>query len=187
MQRREVLRLLGAVAVPALALSPDRLHALGGSVARRVARGGAVGFFSPDQFRTVDQLAELILPRTDTPGARDAGVARFIEVIVGEWDADADRSAFLDGLTAVDARSAAVGARPFVDLATEQQHAVLAALEAESRTAAPMPTPFFTRLKALTLYGYYTSEVGIRDELQEVFMPGRFDGEAPLPARARPS
>jgi hypothetical protein len=182
MQRREVLHLLGAAAVPALALAPGRLHALGTAVARRVARGHPTGFFSVSEFRTVDEIAEQILPRTDTPGARDAGVARFIEVIVAEWDTEADRVAFMRGLADVDARSRTVGGRPFLELDAGQQRQVLSALEAEARVAPAAPVPFFRRMKGLTLFGYYNSEVGIREELKEVFMPGRFDGEAPFPA-----
>ena len=183
MQRREVLHLLGAAAVPALALAPGRLHALGAAVARRVAHAPPTGFFSETEFRTVDQVAELILPRTDTPGARDAGVARFIEVIVAEWDTDAERAAFMRGLADVDARSRSVAGRTFLELDAGQQHQVLSALEAEARTAPAAPAPFFRRMKHLTLFGYYSSEAGIREELGEVFMPGRFEGDAPLRTR----
>jgi hypothetical protein len=109
-------------------------------------------------------------------------VARFIEVIVGEWDTDADRMAFMRGLADVDARSRTVGGRPFIELGAGRQHEVLSALEAEARIAPAVPVPFFRRMKGLTLFGYYNSEVGIREELKEVFMPGRFDGEASLPA-----
>ena len=185
MQRREVLRLLGATALPALALAPSQLHALGSSVARRVAHAAPIGFFIESQLRTVDQIAELILPETDTPGARTAGVARFIEVIVAEWYGEVDRAAFMQGLAAVDERSRAVGGRPFVELDASRQHQVLSALEGESRTAPSAASPFFVRMKSLTLWGYYNSEAGIRQELQEVFMPGRFEGDAPLPPRAR--
>jgi hypothetical protein len=184
MQRRDMLRLLGAAAVPALALAPGRLHALGTTVARRVARALPTGFFTESEFRTVDQIAEHILPRTDTPGARDADVARFIEVIVAEWDTDADRAAFMRGLADVDARSRSLAGRPLLELDAGQQHQVLSALEAEARAAPPAPAPFFKRMKSLTLFGYFSSEVGIREELQEVFMPGRFEGDAPLPERA---
>jgi hypothetical protein len=54
-------------------------------------------------------------------------------------------------------------------------------MDAEAR-AMPRgsPTHFFSRIKDLTLFGYYTSEVGVREELGEVFMPGRYDGAAPV-------
>jgi hypothetical protein len=113
-------------------------------------------------------------------------VARFIEVIVAEWDDEADRAAFMQGLAAADQRSRSVGGRPFVELEEGQQHQVLSVLEAEARTAPAVPAPFFRRMKSLTLWGYYNSEIGLRQELQEVFMPGRFDGDAPLPARGGP-
>jgi hypothetical protein len=182
MQRREMLHLLGAAAIPALALAPGEVHAVGTAVAQRVARALPTGFFTAAQFRTIDQLAEHILPRTDTPGAHDAGVARFIEVIVAEWDTEADRTAFLRGIAEVDARSRTVGGRPFVELDAAEQHVVLSALDAEARIAPAAPAPFFRRLTSLTLFGYYNSKVGVRQERQQVFMPGRFDGDAPFPS-----
>ena len=179
MDRRDVLRLAG-VAVPGLAgLDPERLFALARTA--HVAARRAV--FDEHQHQTIDAIAELIMPATDTPGARAAGVPAFIEVIVGEWYHDDERAAFLRGLADVDGRSQADFQRTFVELAEPQQAAILTGLDAESR-AMPRGAPphFFSRIKDLTLFGYYTSEVGARQELGEVFMPGRYDGAAPVRA-----
>lgn len=182
MDRRATLRLLGAAALPALAdLSPDKLFALSNDLHERARDPHRTSALDEHQRATVDQISELIIPATDTPGARAAGVAALIDVIVGEWYRDEERAAFLRGLQGVDERSQADFGRQFIELAEPQQTAILTGLEAEAR-AMPRgaPTPFFSRIKDLTLFGYYTSEIGVRQELGVVFMPGRYDGAAPV-------
>ena len=77
----------------------------------------------------------------------------------------------------------------FVELGGEQQVALLETVEAEAFTARKAdptaPTPFWLRLKSLTVYGYYNSAVGSLQELDRPAIPGRFDGCDHLPA-ARP-
>jgi len=186
MDRRDVIRLAG-VAVPAFAgLDPDRLFATLRGVHRRTGSTQRPAAFDDHQRATVDVIAELIMPATDTPGAHAAGVAAFIEIIVGEWYHDDERAAFMRGLADVDARSNAANGKSFVELTPDQQTALLTQLDSELR-AAPRGAPqsFFQRIKDLTLSGYYTSEIGVRQELGEVFMPGRYDGAAPVrPVRA---
>jgi Gluconate 2-dehydrogenase subunit 3 len=182
MDRRDAVRLLGATVIPAVAdLSPDKLFALARDAHGRAAHARRAGLLDEHQRATIDTIAELIIPATDTPGARAAGVAALIEIIVAEWYRDAERAAFLRGLSDVDSRSQADFAKPFIELAEPQQTAILTGLEAEAR-AMPRgsPTPFFSRIKDLTLFGYYTSEIGVRQELGVVFMPGRYDGAAPV-------
>jgi hypothetical protein len=189
MDRRDTLRLLGA-ALPALAgLTPAQLEAAA-RASRAPAPPRSLRFLDEHQRASVDVIAEAIIPATDTPGARAAGVAAFIEVIVGEWYHEDERTLFMRGLADVDSRSQADFQKPFLDLSAPQQHAILTGLEAESR-AMPRGAPqhFFARMKDLTLYGYYTSEIGLTQELGDVFMPGRYDGAAPLrprPAAASP-
>ena len=131
----------------------------------------------------IDQISELIIPTTDTPGARAAHVVDFVDVIVSEYYHDDERVPFLRGLADVDSRAQADFQKPFLDLTEPQQTAIVMGLDAEAR-AMPSGTPhFFGRLKGLTVYGYYTSEVGYTQELRGVFMPGRYDGHAPLVRR----
>ena len=179
MNRRELLELL-AVAVPALAgLSPERLAAL-----ERDARGSSWrrGLFTPQQFQTVDQLSEIIIPATATPGAHAAAVAAFIELMVADWYGEEDRAAFLSGLEEVNHRSMRSSGRAFLDATAEDQAALVAELDAEALGANAPKDSFWRRFKALTLYGYFTSEVGVQEELKSPFMPGFYEGDAPLVA-----
>ena len=184
MDRRELLALLG-IAGPAIAgLTPEQLFA----VSRRQQAGGrsVPGILDAHQRALVDQVSEMIMPATDTPGARAAGVTDFVDLIVTEYYHDDERAAFVRGLADLDSRAQADFAKGFLDLAEPQQAAILTGMDAEARAMPPgAPAQFFPRIKSLTLYGYYTSEIGSREELHEVFMPGRFDGSAPLATGGR--
>src|ERR1700756_3118166 len=103
MHRRDVLRLLATGSL--LQLAPPNLFAV-----LREAHGLIQSQTSPrtlnaHQHATVKAMAEMIIPRTDTPGASDVGVADFIDLILTEWYEDADRGRFLAGINDVDTRS----------------------------------------------------------------------------------
>src|SRR6266478_6938785 len=108
MNRREVLLMLaGTVALP------DRLLAVGRAVHQRV-RAGTLRALTPQQNETVAIIAELIIPKTDTPGAREAGVPAFIDVMVADWADDDQRQMFMAGLANVDERSRAAFGKDFI-------------------------------------------------------------------------
>jgi gluconate 2-dehydrogenase gamma chain len=184
--RRELLALLAGAGLTGIACRGDR-----GNPTVQAARPGQPYQFKaldPHQAATVSVVSDCIIPATDTPGATEAGVPEFIDVIVGEWYEPEERTQFLAGLADLDRRSAGQGGR-FIELNPEQQVALLAQVETEAlaaRTANPKaPTPFWIRLKSLTLYGFYTSAAGTLQELDRPMIPGRFDACGPLPA-ARP-
>lgn len=180
MRRRDLLRLLGgAAAVPLLAgLSPDRLLAIARRAHARAYRRPH-RIFDANQSETVATIAELIIPETDTPGARAAGVGEFIELIAAEWYDPDERERFLEGLAGVDARSRTTFGSDFNTLAPAQQAALLHGLDAEvaalRESGGDPGEHFFQQVKWLTLYGYYTSEVGLTQELHYVTVPGRYD------------
>src|SRR5437667_12734658 len=102
MNRREMLLLLAGTAT-----LPDQLLAMGRAVHKR-AHAGTLRALTPHQNETVATIAELIIPKTDTPGARDAGVPAFIDVMLAEWVGDEERKMFTDGLEACQATDAAM-------------------------------------------------------------------------------
>ena len=184
MNRRDALLALGGVA-----LLTDPLYAAGRSLHARLGRRLQV--LDPHQNETVATIAELIIPATDTPGARATKVNEFIDLALAEWFDAADRTRFLEGLADVDARSRALFTRDFTACTPEQQTQILTALDAElaelregeSRGDTPeatTPQRFFGMMKRLTLVGYYTSEVGFTEELHDAIIPGRYDGCAAL-------
>lgn len=122
-------------------------------------------FLTADQERSLAALAELILPETDTPGAIAAGVPEFIALMLSDWYTPDERRPIVDGMAALDLSSKAVSGRSFADADSAQQHDLL---------AAQQDTEFFDMIKSLTVYGYYTSEVGARAELLFEPAPGRY-------------
>lgn len=197
MHRRDALRALGGT-VALSALSGD-LFALARELRAQVARPGDLQVLDPHQNETVVAMTELIIPQTDTPGARAARVNEFIDLVLAEWCDDADRALFLDGLADVDARARALYGTDFVHGNESQQVQILTALDQElalrrdaakegntqrARDAAPDQT-FFHLLKRLTLVGYYTSEIGANQELQYQIIPGRYDACFPLESGGR--
>ena len=153
------------------------------------AQGWAPRTLSPSQLELVAVMAEHIIPRTDTPGARAAGVHRFVDTLLTDHYPAAERDRFLAGLADVDARARSAQGKTFLACAPGQQIALLTELDEAayppSGAAAPLPeTWFFRRMKELTLVGYYTSEIGASRELR-VSPWGVYRGDIPFPPGGR--
>lgn len=151
---------------------------------RRMSEGtGAPRALTADEYEMVVQAAERILPRTGTPGASDAKVADFIDVMLSDWYDAADRERFKAGLSDLDARARKIANQGFVRLSEKQQIEVLEALDRELHLRrvsgeAGVDAHWFAMLKHLTIWGYYTSEPGILEELREQLITGRYEGNA---------
>ncbi len=190
MNRRDMLRVLGsAVSIPVLyGVSPEQLSAFGRDVhteaAKRYAQAQGLAVLNEHENQTVTTMAELIIPETDTPGATAAKVNEFIDILLADWYDEEERTQFLNGLADVDARSRELFETDFVDASEAQQLELLSGLDAEVTALRQADEStrdhFFYRMKYLTLYGYYTSEVGVTQELEYAIIPGRYDACAPL-------
>lgn len=189
--RRDVLRTLGSVAALPLfeTMATEDIVAIARSAHRLAGqrRAGASPAppraLTPAQYDIVAQASERIIPRTDTPGATDAGVADFIDVMLADWYGAADRERFTAGLSELDARARRLAGRAFAQTTERGQTELLETLDREVQTlrlsAAPAADDhWFAMLKHLTLWGYYTSRPGIVEELRVQLMPGRYDGNA---------
>lgn len=119
---------------------------------------------SRQQLTTVGTLVELIIPTTDTPGAKAALVDRYVDGVLSTASA-ATRDRFLDGLTWLDARSQALFAAPFGGATPEQQIDLLTRLSVDGSQEDAAGVQFFTAIKSMTITGYYTTEIGLRQEL----------------------
>jgi len=193
MNRREALRLLAAGA--AVPLAPHNLLASMREARRLVGPPDAPRTLNPHQYATVKIMAEMILPRTDTPGAIDVGAPEFIDLILTEWYADEDRKVFLDGLANVDTSANTLFGKDFIDMGVAQQQDILRLLggqmreEAETvrdgargyRAARAVPQKnFYYMLRKWTLTAYYTSEAGATQELHFEIIPDHYDGCSPI-------
>jgi hypothetical protein len=122
---------------------------------------------TPAQLGTVATLVEAIIPTTETPGARAALVDRFIDNVLAN-SRPGDKERFISGLAWMDARSGALnGGRAFAAATPEQQTALLTRLAAESgQEADDQPgVPFFNAVKGMTIAGYYSTQIGLEQEL----------------------
>ncbi len=181
MQRREVIRFLGAaVALPFVPSSAEAAIALGERLHRRIG-GEEVPFrtLNAAQQALVTDIAEMIIPETDTPGATSVKVPQFIDLILTEWASDAERAVFLAGLGDIDARASALGAPMFVDLRSVQKTTLLTALDAARGDKAGAGLAF-ARLKALTVYGYFTSMPVQMDVLKTRMFFNGYQGSVPF-------
>jgi hypothetical protein len=148
----------------------------------------AQSVLQPGQRKLVEQLTELVIPATDTPGAIEAGVPAFVDQIVSHWYTPGERDIFLQGLARLDNYCQHQWGRPFVSCDTTQQTQALTAEDESSRSyhetsqrhaqdAPDEHSPFFYKLKWLTVLGYYTSEVGATQELSYNPIPGHYEGD----------
>jgi len=166
--RRAALRRIGAGA-GALTLLPFLSdEGLAAFVRIQGAKAApALKVLSASQYATLEALVEAIIPADDhSPGAKEARVADYIDLLLSEAPDDSLKQTWLDGLAALDAEAGKRFGAPFVRLEAGQVDALLTDVSRDE--AAPQRTPleaFFTTTKQATIHGYYTSEIGIHKEL----------------------
>jgi gluconate 2-dehydrogenase gamma chain len=132
---------------------------------------------SPAQARRLDLLAELIMPATDTPGARDAGVPAFIDRTLADWSEPDQVAIIRAGLERIEADAQSRHGRGFLALSPDQQANLLRGYDAEARGDR---RHFFAMLRELTTIGYFTSEAGATKALRYDPVPGAYRACVPL-------
>ncbi len=193
MHRRDLLRLFSTMSM-APVLSPEMFGLLRQA---QPASNYSLRTLNPHQNETVVAMIDLIVPVTDTPGAKAARVNEFIDVILTEWATPEERDEFLTGLAGVDTSSNELFGKQFIDASVEQQTTLLRALDDEvdwtqtsRRSRTPVPASwrdghlhgeFFRAFKTITFHGYYTSEIGFTQELKLEIIPGAQHGCVPVP------
>lgn len=153
------------------------------------------GFFTPEQVALLDEIGETILPATPgVPGAKDAEIGAFMEVIVADCYTKEEQKVFREGMAKLDAQAQQQYQKTFINLTVQQKKELLTALDAEAKAYdesldeqnlgrkidpdyVPDPRHYFTMMKQLTLWGFFTSEVGATQALRYVAVPGRYDGD----------
>lgn len=131
------------------------------------------------------------MPRTDTPGAVDAGVPNFIELMVANWFNEEERSIFTAGIADIESRIPQIYGKPFDQLSDDKQLEVMEILEdaagdspwyefANVQRQFISDAPFICQVKELTIWGFFTSEMGSKQVLRHNPMPMNFDGHLPL-------
>lgn len=146
---------------------------------------GAAGInFSNEDVAFLDEVAETILPATDTPGAKAAKVGDFMTVIVRDCYGEKDQKIFIDGMQKLNEASKKEYGKFFLESGPEERHDLLVALDKEQKDYMDKkkegdPKHYFRLMKELTLWGYFTSLPGATLALRYVAVPGRYDGCVP--------
>ena len=155
----------------------------GAALVSQARAAGEPKFFSPDEYALVDELTELIIPADEkSGGARAAKVAEYIDAVLTEAFDQSERDRWRRGLARVNAIAEEMHGSPFLQCAPAQRIAVLTRMavnEAEPKTPEEL---FFGQLKSSTIRGYYTSKVGIHDDigyLGNTYQQGEYAGDLP--------
>ena len=179
MNRREWLKSMSALAVGALA-APSLLAVMDAHAAAK-AGGPAMQFFSVPQGDVITGVVDIIVPRTDTPGAVDAGVPRFIDQMFKDVYTPEEQKRYLAALAAFDK----AGSKPFLQLDTAQRTALVTKLHEEALAKGqkldPVSAPAFVLMtKKLAMSGFFMSQPGCEQVLQYIAVPGAYHGDIPL-------
>ena len=148
--------------------------------------------FTKDDIAFLNEVAETIIPTTTSPGAKEAKVGEFMQIMVSDCYEEKDQAIFMEGIKKLDDASKKLNSKSFMESTPEQRNALLVALDKEAKEEAAkaadekktnptkeFPKHYFTMMKQLTLSGYFTSEVGATKALRYVAVPGKFVGSYP--------
>lgn len=165
--------------------------------------------FTPGNIALLDEIGETIIPATNTPGAKAAKIGEFMRVIVTDCYTQRQQDAFMNGISEIDVACDKMHGKSFMDCNEAERKDLLMSLEKEAKDFnqkrdehdAPLkeahikeqntppfkgvkefdasPSHYYTMMKQLTLWGFFTSETGMTETLRHVPVPGRYDGAAP--------
>jgi Gluconate 2-dehydrogenase subunit 3 len=195
MERRELLKMIAILTGGAV---------IGGDVFLTGCTSGGTSAtgFTAENIALLDEIGETILPATDTPGAKAAKIGDFMKVIVTDCYTDAQQKVFGDGLAGFNEACKKLNGKNFMDCDAAKRKDFLISLEKEAKeynkqrdekdkaakdkareTLDPnyvgSPSHYYTMMKQLTLWGYFSSEIGMKQALRFLPIPGRYDGAMP--------
>lgn len=183
MERRELMKMIATTVGGTIAL-PEAIFARMG----KPLSESDLNFFRPAQRAQVAMIAEAIIPKTDTPGAIEAGVPEWIEVIVKDCFLEADQRIIIDGLADLTRRCQKAHRKSIDQLSSEEQVAFLTQMHNDTlaekikrtETEGPQRRTFLQQFKDLTKVCYCSSEVGATQAFEYQLVPGKWIASMPL-------
>jgi len=130
-------------------------------------------FYSEREMAVLSRVSDLLLPRTETPGALDAQVPALLDQLMTEWASSETRDAHRTALTALDTRLQASSGGDFLEGPNAVAEQALAAVDGAAFAGEPVEG--YRALKGLITQAYFATEAGAVDEQQWVAVPGRWD------------
>jgi hypothetical protein len=186
MERRELLKNIALLTGAAF---------IGGDLFLSGCKSGASleAGFTPATIAFLDEVAETIIPATKTPGAKAAKVGELMKVIVTDCYPAAHQTAFTKGIVELDEACKKANGKSFMDCDAKQRHDFLVGLEKEAKAFnepinkenegkdddEKKPLHYYTMMKQLTLFGFFTSKTGATETLRHIQVPGKYDGAFP--------
>lgn len=196
MDRRELLKMVALVTGGVV---------IGGQVFLTGCKTGAKADagFTESNIALLDEVAETIIPATNTPGAKAAKVGELMKIMVTDCYTQEQQDAFMKGISELDEACKKANSKTFMECTPQQRHDFLTGLE---KTAAdfnkqveekdkprreelekkgknydfvPSPLHYYTMMKQLTLMGFFTSKTGMTETLRHIPVPGKYDGALP--------
>ncbi|OCX67266.1 hypothetical protein BFP70_02125 [Thioclava sp. SK-1] len=170
MNRRELLQMIAAVTGTTM---------IAGSAARAYTQIEAGrNIFTPEDTAFLDELAEVILPQTETPGAKAAAVGSFMATYVSDCYTQAQQDGFRHGMTQIEAHAQGLYGEGFLQLTAAQRLAMIEDIAALARyDAGEGAAHWFTPMHQLVLFGFFTSELGATEVLRYEPVPGEYIGD----------
>lgn len=195
MDRRELLKMV-ALATGGVVIGGEFL--LSGC---KNENSGAVTF-SNDDIAFLDEVGDTIIPTTTSPGAKAAQIGAFMKLMVTDCYTPTDQKSFTEGIKQLDDACNKMNGVGFMKASPEQRKALLLVLDKEAKEYQRdknekekdqgaladkernkeftwLPNHYFTMMKQLTIFGYFTSKPGATQALRYVAVPGRYDGSMP--------
>jgi hypothetical protein len=145
----------------------------------------SAGFFTEKDIAFFDEVAETIIPKTDTPGAKEAAVGQFIASYAKDCYDEKQLQALKEGINTLNEASEKMNGHSFMDCTAEQKQSLLIEKDKEAKkyneekkgsSQTDKPPHYFTLMKQLTLYGFFTSKPGATKILRYVPVPGKYEG-----------
>lgn len=178
MSRREAVRRIALLLGGAMVASEAILRGQSAP-----GNASAEAFTQADR-ELLDEIGEAIIPATDIPGAKAAGIGAFMAMMVADCYSEREHAVFREGLAKVEQACVSRFGRPFLAATPEERGALAAELDSqrgayEAKKGKDEPAHYFRMMKELTVLGYFSSEIGCTRAVRYVEVPGRFDADIP--------
>ena len=179
MERRELLKMV-ALATGGVVIGGELF--LAGCKSKDAEVAGIA--FSADNVAFLDEVAETIIPKTTTAGAKEAEVGKFMTVMVNDCYEEADQKTFHEGMKKLDEACNKMHGHSFMKAEPAHRKELLTSLDKEAKEYMKSkkkedPNHYFLMMKQLTLMGYFTSKPGLEQNFNYQQVPGKYDGAVP--------
>ena len=177
MDRRELLKMIAVVTGGSV---------IGGEFLLAGCRNEAAGpgiLFTEKEINFLNDVAETILPKTETPGAKDARIGEFMNTMVNDCYSEKDQLIFKEGIKKIDDACNVMHGNHFLESEATQKKELIVSIDKEAadyrkNKTSGEPNHYFTMIKQLTLLGFFTSEPALTQCFNYLKVPGKYEGAA---------